>query len=66
MIGAVQKDGVDLGWYQISFNNATGYVSATFLSETKPQGNNAKSGAGSSGDGNYAIDSVNGTQDPLA
>ena len=65
VIGAVQKDGVDLGWYQISFNNATGYVSAAFLSETKPQGNSAKSSAGSSGNGNYALDSANGTQDPL-
>ena len=77
--GSVQKNGVDTGWYQIDFNNSTGYVSSAFLSETAPQGNYSSaaasasastsastSAAGSSGSGNYAIDSANGTQDPSA
>ena len=34
--GAVTKDGADYGWYQIQFNGAPAYVSASFLSETAP------------------------------
>lgn len=34
--GVVQKNGKDYGWYQISFNNGTGYVSADYLTETAP------------------------------
>ena len=34
--GVVQKDGQDYGWYQISFNGSTGYVSANFLSTSAP------------------------------
>ena len=35
--GVVQRNGVDYGWYQISYQSGTGYVSASFLSETAPQ-----------------------------
>ena len=35
--GSVQKDGKDIGWYQVTFDSETGYVSAQFLSETKPE-----------------------------
>lgn len=32
--GAVTRNGEDYGWYQISYNGGTGYVSTSFLSET--------------------------------
>ena len=34
--GVVQKNGVDYGWYQVSINGGTGYVSASFVSPTAP------------------------------
>lgn len=34
--GSVQRNGADLGWYQISYESGSGYVSAQFLSDTKP------------------------------
>ena len=34
--GAVQYNGADYGWYQIDFNQGTGYVAKDFLSETAP------------------------------
>lgn len=34
--GSVQRNGADLGWYQISLNGAKGYVSGEYLSDTKP------------------------------
>lgn len=34
--GVVQRSGVDYGWYQISYNNGTGYVAADYLSTTAP------------------------------
>lgn len=67
--GTVQKDGTDLGWYQISFNNATAYIFASFLSDTKPQTSQASAGTVSTqtnDDGNYAIGPLYGTQDPFA
>ena len=79
--GSVQKDGTDLGWTQISFNNTSAYISSAFLSDSKPQPRSSSAGTASTGasasagsaastssydSGNYAIDSVNGTQDPLA
>ena len=62
--GNVQKNGADTGWYQIDFNNSKAYISSAFLSETKPAAKS--SGSGSSNNGNYALDSANGTQDPSA
>ena len=38
VIGMVTKNGEDYGWYQISFNGTQAYVSASFLSATKPEG----------------------------
>ena len=35
--GKVQKDGQDYGWYQISFDGGTGFVSANFLSDKAPE-----------------------------
>ena len=74
--GSVQKNGTDIGWSQIDFNNSTAYISSAFLSDTKPaakssgagssSGSSAGSSAGSSNNGNYALDSANGTQDPSA
>ncbi len=72
--GTVQKDGADLGWSQISFNNSTAYISSAFLSDTKPAPRSSSTGTAStasanstsSSNGNYALDSANGTQDPLA
>ena len=34
--GAVQRDGNDYGWYQIAFNNGSGFVSADYLTTTAP------------------------------
>ena len=34
--GVVQKNGADYGWYQISFNNGSGFVASNYLSETAP------------------------------
>ena len=35
--GVVQRNGEDYGWYQIAYGNATGYVSAGFLSDDEPE-----------------------------
>ena len=35
--GKVMLNGADAGWYQVSFNNATGYVSGSFVSDTAPE-----------------------------
>ena len=35
--GKVQKNGADIGWVQIDFNGATGYVSSNFLSKEAPK-----------------------------
>ena len=35
--GVVQRNGADYGWYQVSYGNGTGYVSANFLSDTEPE-----------------------------
>ena len=37
VIGMVTKNGQDYGWDQISFNGTQAYVSASFLSATKPE-----------------------------
>ena len=37
VVGAVQRNGKDLGWYQIEFGSGTGYVAAEFLTSTAPQ-----------------------------
>ena len=34
--GVVQKNGADYGWYQVSYGNGIGYVSAGFLSDNAP------------------------------
>lgn len=34
--GVVQKNGADCGWYQIAFNNGTGFVASEYLSSTAP------------------------------
>ena len=36
VLGDIQRNGSDLGWYQVSYENGTGYVSASFLSDTAP------------------------------
>lgn len=36
VIGAAQKDGVDLGWYQVAYGDGTGFVYAGYLSDTAP------------------------------
>lgn len=51
VIGSVSKDGKETGWYQISYNGTTAYVSAQFLSKTKPE----KSNASSSGSDEYFL-----------
>ena len=37
VLGSVTQDGSEIGWYQISFNGASAYVSAQYLSKTKPE-----------------------------
>ena len=34
--GVVQRNGADYGWYQIAFNNGSGFVAANYLSATAP------------------------------
>ncbi len=34
--GNVQRNGADLGWFQIAYEGTTGYVSSAFLSESAP------------------------------
>ena len=41
VVGKVQRNGQDLGWYQISFGSGTGYVSASFLKEDASSATNA-------------------------
>ena len=36
VLGSVQRNGADLGWYQVAYENGTGYVSSEFLSDTAP------------------------------
>ena len=64
--GKVQKNGADIGWYQISHNNATAYISSSFVSDTKPEPKAAASSTGTSDNGNYAMEPPLGTQDPSA
>ena len=40
--GVVQSDGKDIGWYQISHNGNTGYVSASFVSDKAPEAGEKK------------------------
>ena len=41
--GAVQRNGQDIGWYQVNYEGGTGYVSGEFLSDTAPAGSNSGS-----------------------
>ena len=34
--GVVQKNGKDYGWYQVSYNGVTGYISGAFLTDKAP------------------------------
>ena len=34
--GVVQRNGADCGWYQIAFNNGTGFVASDYLTATPP------------------------------
>ena len=53
VLGAVTQDGNDIGWYQVSFNGTTAYVSARFLSKTKPDGGTDAQAANASASGDY-------------
>ena len=37
VLGVVQRNGADYGWYQVSYGSGTGYVSSSFLSDTAPE-----------------------------
>ena len=56
--GKVQKDGADLGWYQVSYNNGTGYISASFLTDKAPASSSQSSSAQFTGEARtiYEID----------
>ena len=45
--GAVQRNGENLGWYQVNYEGGTGYVSAEFLSDTAPASTESSSSSGS-------------------
>ena len=45
--GSVQRNGVDLGWYQVNYEGGTGYVSSEFLSDTAPASTGSSSGSSS-------------------
>jgi len=36
VLGNVQRNGKDLGWYQVTYESGTGYVSASFLTDKAP------------------------------
>ena len=44
--GVVQRNGADCGWYQIAFNNGTGYVASEYLTTAQPAGEFAPAPAG--------------------
>ena len=46
--GSVQRNGVDLGWYQVNYEGGTGYVSGEFLSDTAPASADSNTGDDSS------------------
>lgn len=50
VLGTVTQDGQDTGWYQVSYNGTTAYVSGQYLSKTKPEAaaNESSSNASSS------------------
>lgn len=37
VLGSVQRNGSDIGWYQVAYGSGTGYVSSSFLSDTPPE-----------------------------
>ena len=45
--GSVQRNGADLGWYQVNYEGGTGYVSGEFLSDTAPASTDSSSGSDS-------------------
>ena len=45
--GSVQKNGADLGWYQVNYEGGTGYVFGEFLSDTAPASSDSSSNSGS-------------------
>ena len=49
--GSVQKDGKDLGWYQVNYENkTTGYVSGEFLSDNAPAASESSKSSSSDSD----------------
>lgn len=44
--GVMQRNGADYGWYQVSYGNGTGYVSANFLSDNAPEKKQESAGPG--------------------
>ena len=40
--GSVQKDGQDIGWYQIAYGSGSGFVSADFITSTAPAQSGSK------------------------
>ena len=51
MLGSVQRNGEDTGWYQIEYGSGTGYVAGNFLSDTAPA---QKTDSGTSSDTAYS------------
>ena len=56
--GKVQKDGADLGWYQVAYNGASAYISTSFLTDKAPASSSQSSSAQFTGESRtiYEID----------
>ncbi len=44
VIGSVQRNGKDYGWYQVEYGTGVGYVASEFLTETAPAETNTTTG----------------------
>ncbi len=42
VLGAIQRNGKDLNWYQVAYEGGTGYVSGSFLTDTAPESKEEK------------------------
>lgn len=48
--GSVQRNGADIGWYQVSYDSGSGYVSSQFLSDSEPADKKSNNSSGYTGD----------------
>ena len=60
--GAVTKNNEDFGWYQIQYKGGTGYVSASFLSDTKPEAKTASTEKTAAPEVSFTVYDVRGSE----